>query len=169
MKMTSDTPQIATPFDDGSPEAPPVDPYLAALQAVEDKSIALRDAILALTPASESLATSEAWIATMTSADVCDAMGAVMLLATKNTSWIMGLVDQVARVIAAKSPESIPDVETAISAGQVRAEMACPCGTCPPCLLRASKGDAAAKQELSSHFAPKRQRRILGPNGRMIQ
>lgn len=161
---------MKTPFDnDPPPDAPSVDSYLAALQAVEDKSIELRDAIIALTPASQTLKTPEEWLACMTSPDVSDAMGAIMLLSTKNTSWIMAMVGKIAKVIAARSPESIPDVESAIGAGQVRAEMACPCGECPPCLLRASKGDDAAKQELSGHFAPKRRSRILGANGRVLQ
>lgn len=100
------------------------------------------------------------------SRETSETMGGIMLLATKNTSWVMAMTKTIATVIAQKAPGAKEDVESAFAEGQVRAEMSCPCGECPPCMLRASKGDDAAKRELSEHFKPKRQSRIVNTNGR---
>lgn len=148
---------------------PPPDPaFVEALRVAKEAAVALRDALIALTPAAPQEPAE--WIATMTSTPVAEDLGALQLLTGKNAGMAQSIVAAIGQAVGANAPGSVDDVATCFTTGQVDVEMTCPCGQCPPCAIRAKVGDAEARRQITEALRPKKATsRIVGANGRAIR
>ncbi len=132
---------------------PPPDPAFAeALVRALEAAVALRDALIALTPAAPQEPAE--WIATMTSTPVAEDLGALQLLTGKNAGLAQSIVAAIGQAVGANAPGSVDDVAACFTTGQVDIEMSCPCGQCPPCVVRAKVGDAEARRQITEAMRP---------------
>lgn len=129
--------------------------FLSALLALNAAHVVARDAtIAALAAAPES----DEWLATMSSPDVAEALGALMQQASKNAAWANGAINDILTAIGSNMPGAVDSVEANFVKGQVAAEMACPCGTCDACASRAKDGDEKARRSILKTLTPKRKK-----------
>lgn len=134
----------------------------AAIEAAD----ALRDALIDLMPSEPE--TQPEWLATMTSRDIQEKLGYLLMLSSKNAIWVNATASRIVQAIAANSPKSLAEVQSAGVAGHVRAEMSCTCGQCDTCQVRAKFGDEETRKNLTAALTPKAQSRIVGPNGQTL-
>ena len=133
------------------------------LDAAIEAADALRDALINLMPSAPE--TESERLVTMTGRDLHEKLGYLLMLSSKNATWVNMTVTGIVQYVAANSPRSIAEVQSAAVAGQVRAEVSCTCGQCDTCQVRAKFGDEKTRGNLTEALTPKATSRIVGPNG----
>ena len=136
------------------------------LDAAIEAADALRDALINLMPSAPE--TESERLATMTGRDLHEKLGYLLMLSSKNATWVNMTVTGIVQYVATNSPQSIAEVQSAAVAGQVRAEMSCTCGQCDTCQVRARFGDEETRKNLTAALTPNAPSRIVGPNGQQL-
>jgi len=147
----------------------PPDPkaaFLTALHDAEEKSAALRDSLLAMMAASPT--DPATWLDAMTDPKVAETFGALAILCGKDAEWSRAVVSMTLGALAQTAPAAIDAFSDAFADGQVRVEMACPCGQCNACDARAKMGDEIARASIDKALRAPKKSRILGPNGQKL-
>jgi len=145
--------------------------FVDILKEANDKAAELRGLLLELmnSPPSDEAA----WLDAMTDAATPKGLGHLMILGAKNNAWIMETAKQIGDMIGKLTPAYVPAFLASFEAGEVEAEMACPCGECVPCAMRREQGEEKARHHLAQQFyTRKKQRRgagLFGPDGRPLQ
>lgn len=137
-----------------------------ALSAAIEAADALRDALIDLMPSAPE--TEAEWLNKMTEPGIQEKLGYLLMLSSKNATWVNAALTGIVQAIAANSPQSIAGVQSAAVAGQVRAELSCTCGQCDTCQVRARFGDEETRKNLTAALTPKTPSRIVGPNGQTL-
>ena len=136
------------------------------LKKAIDVANAQRESLIDLMPSAPT--TEDEWLATMTSPETQADLGYLLMLASKNATWINAIIAKIVSTISAAAPNSLAAVQAAAVVGQVRAEMSCTCGQCDTCLVRAKIGDEKTRDDLTKALSPKPERRIFGANGQRL-
>lgn len=143
--------------------------FVDVLKDADEKATELRDLLLELmaSPPDEEAE----FLAVMTEAGTAKGLGHFLITTSKNGAWITESAKAIGDLIAKLVPAGVPAFLDAFVAGEVEAEMACPCGDCVPCAMRKEMGEERARAELTRQYgAPQTKRsRLVGPDGRPLQ
>ena len=154
--------------------------FVDIMTEADDKARELRDLLLELMAAPPG--DEAAWLALMTEPGTAKGLGRLLIATSKNSAWITEITRAIGDQITTSAPAETARFLESFVAGEVEAEMACPCGECVPCTLRKTaaerfgeQGDEAARAELVRQYsAPiggqgRRRSGLVGPDGQPLQ
>ncbi len=141
--------------------------FVDVLKEAEEKTTELRDLLLELmaSPPDEE----SAFLRVMTEPGTAKGIGHLLIVTSKNAAWITESAKAIGDTIAKLVPGGVQPFIESFVAGEVEAEMACPCGDCVPCALRKEMGEERARADLTRQYgAPQKRSRLVGADGRPL-